>query len=369
VAIDCSPLLVRSAGVKTWLHHWTRGLRELAPNHVRTVFAAPDGELNHGWRPAQDAPRLALLAAMNLTRGLLSDLVVGRCNIFHVSNLVRYPPRSARISATVHDLTSWLLPELHTAATLAADRQFADAVLRRASGVLAVSENTRRDAIRILGLAPERIRVIYPGVPTSYFAAADAPATPARNRRFLFVGTIEPRKNVEGLIDAWLSLPLAWRREFELCLVGMHGWRADETARRLTTLEREGAGIRWLGYVPETKLPAMIAESCALVYPALYEGFGIPIAQAMAAGCPVITSDVSSMPEVAGGAALLVDPRSPSDIAQAIRRVGESPSLRTEMALRGRERARIFTWPRACTESLAWFSGLAEGGRGKNVGG
>jgi glycosyltransferase involved in cell wall biosynthesis len=357
IAIDCSPLLVRSAGVKTWLYYWTRKLIQLAPERVGTVLGVPGEKLNLDGS-ALAYPRLAWLALLNALQGGLSDLALGTCDVFHVSNLLRYPPRRPKLSATVHDMTRWIMPEMHSEATLKADEQFAQ-ILRRADGLISVSENTRRDAIRILDLPPHKIRVIYPGIPDSYFGAAEKPVPKAGNPWFLFVGTIEPRKNVDGLLDAWLSLPQSWRDQFELRIIGMRGWNAEGTMRRLADLNRESASIRYLGYVAETELPAMTAGAVALVYPAFYEGFGIPLAQAMAAGCPVITSNVSSMPEVAGGAALLVDPHSPADIAEAIRRLAESPSLRSELVRRGRERAAIFTWSRAGVESLEYFSGLA----------
>jgi alpha-1,3-rhamnosyl/mannosyltransferase len=357
IAIDCSPLLVRSAGVKTWLYYWTRELLQLAPERVRTVLGFPGEKLSLDGS-ALAYPRLAWLSVLNRLPGGLSDFALGNSDVFHVSNLLRYPPRRPKLSATVYDMTRWIVPEMHSGANLKADERFAQ-ILRRADGLISISENTRRDAIRVLGLAPDKIRVIYPGIPPSYFDAAKQPVTKAGKPWFMFVGTIEPRKNVDGLLDAWLSLPQSWRDQFELRIIGMRGWNTEGTMRRLADLNRESGSIRYLGYVAETELPAMTAGAVALVYPALYEGFGIPIAQAMAAGCPVITSNVSSMPEVAGGAALLVDPRSPADIAGAIRRVAESPSLRSELMRRGRERAAMFTWSRAGAESLEYFSGLA----------
>jgi alpha-1,3-rhamnosyl/mannosyltransferase len=356
IAIDCSPLLVRSAGVKTWLYHWTRGLLELAPDRIMPVLGAPGESLVHGGGPLRHAGRLALLAALNATGGALSDILLPRCEVFHASNLLRYPPRRAKVSATLHDLTSWILPELHRSATLKADLRFAKEVLARADGIIAVSESSRRDAVRILGLVPEKIRVIYPGVPAAYFAARkpEAPAKPW----FLSVGTIEPRKNLETLLDAWVSLPGDWRAGFELRVAGMEGWNADGTVRRLRRLAAEDPSVRYLGYVKEEELVELTAGAVALVYPSLYEGFGIPVAQAMAAGCPVITSNLSSLPEVTGGAALLVDPRSAAEISGAMRRMAESPALREELVRIGRERASVFTWPRACAESLDYFGGL-----------
>ena len=357
IAIDCSPLLVRSAGVKTWLYYWTKGLLELAPERVTTVLGVPGESLVHEGGILRYASRLALLAALNASRGALGDLLLPRCDVFHTSNLLRYPPRRARLSATVHDLTSWILPEAHRSDTLKADLLFARNVLARADGIIAVSENTRQDAVRILGLAPEKIRVIYPGVAPPYFSAR-TPTGPPGKPWFLSVGTIEPRKNLETLLDAWVSLPRTWRSEFELRVVGMKGWNAEDTTRRLLRLSEEDSGVRYLGYVPETQLIELTAGAIALVYPSLYEGFGIPVAQALAVGCPVITSNVSSLPELTDGAALLVDPRSQAEIAGAIRRMGDSLALRDHLARIGRVRASVFTWPRACVESLDYFDKL-----------
>ena len=144
---------------------------------------------------------------------------------------------------------------------------------------------------------------------------------------FLFVGSIEPRKNVDTLLSAWESLPVSFRDEHELVVAGLPGWRSDTTTKRLMQANSEKQGIRYLGYVPEPDLPALTAGAAAFVYPSLYEGFGIPVAQAMAAGCPVITSNVSSLPEITGGAAILIDPRSVAELSAAILRVGESSDL------------------------------------------
>ena len=130
----------------------------------------------------------------------------------------------------------------------------------------------------------------------------------------LFVGTIEPRKNVDLLLDAWESLPVALRTQYELVVAGPVGWAAETTVARLRA-------VRYLGYVPEPDLAPLTAAAEAFVYPSLYEGFGFPVAQAMAAGVAVITSNVSSLPEVAGNAALLVDPRSQSELRAALVRL------------------------------------------------
>ena len=205
--------------------------------------------------------------------------------------------------------------------------------------------------------------MIHPGVPPSYFSVTQesrdrvAAAYRLRLPYFLSVGTIEPRKNLDTLLTAWGGLPASVREGNELVLVGMPGWQAQSTTDRILQANREGR-IRYLGYVPEDDLPALTAAAIGFVYPSLYEGFGIPVAQAMAAGCPVITSNVSSLPEITAGSALLVDPRSVSELGAALRSVIERADLRTELSALGTRTAARYTWERAAAESLSFLSNL-----------
>jgi alpha-1,3-rhamnosyl/mannosyltransferase len=269
------------------------------------------------------------------------------------------------LSVTLHDLTAWVEPEFHRPEQVAGDLAFAQTTVTRAAGIIAVSENTRGDAMRILGIEPERIRVIYPGVAAEYFSAGMECAVSASKALdltrpyFLFVGTMEPRKNVDTLLTAWMRLSLSFRRENTLVILGMPGWKSAGTMRRVTQLTREDSGIRHLGYVAEAHLPGLTAGAQALIYPSFYEGFGIPVAQAMAAGCPVIASNLASLPEVTNGAAVLIDPHSPDDIANAIQRIGQSTDLANRLRSAGRERARLFTWERAAKQSFEYFSDLS----------
>lgn len=366
VCIDCSPLLVRSAGVKTYYYHWLEALLARSPETIRT-FLAP-GELNellhHGGLRMYPRQILTLLALSRLP-GLFTRIAAGRCEVFHISNLLRKAPSGVRLSATLHDLTPWILPECHTARMIAADKMFASRVLARAAGVIAVSENTKRDAVRILHLDPERIHVIYPGVSERYFGATEQAAQAAaalfelRKPYFLSVGTIEPRKNLDTLLTAWDSLTASFRQRYDLVIAGMPGWRSDATVARIREASHAGQ-IRYLGYVPEAAMPGLTANAVALVYPSLYEGFGLPVAQAMAAGCPVITSAISSLPEITGGAALLVDPHCAPELTAAILNMGDSDALRGKLRAEGLVQAARFTWEAAADMSLRYFAKIAK---------
>jgi alpha-1,3-rhamnosyl/mannosyltransferase len=284
-------------------------------------------------------------------------------NVFHSCKLMN-PPRRAKLTATIHDLTCWLLPETHSPANVAADKRFAERILQRADALIAVSEATRNDAVRILKLVPEKIRVIHHGVADPFFRVTPGDSEAVRTRHglhrpyLLFVGTIEPRKNVDLLLKAYEGLPSSIREEFDLALAGPPGWAQAETMARL---RQPSPGVRYLGYVAEQDLPGLFAGATAFVYPSLYEGFGFPVAQAMAAGTPVITSAVSALPEIAGGAAILIDPRSEGELRGAMQEILTSPSERGRLIELGRENARRFSWVECARQSLRFFEEVAGG--------
>jgi alpha-1,3-rhamnosyl/mannosyltransferase len=363
ISIDATPLLIRSAGVKNYLHHWIPHLRALAgSDSVATFpFSSAFGSLDHERSVVgrgATAAGLAVLQFLNYSR--LPWLA--RADVFHASNLLRNPPRGPLLTTTIHDMTCWLTPELHTPANVRATKWFGERVMTRADGLIAVSESSRQDAIRILRLPPQKVVVIHHGVPNSFFGVPPEAVSAARGKYglarpyALFVGTIEPRKNLGALLDAWAGLGRSTREQFELVVAGPAGWIDRATLDRL----RSGsAGARYLGYVAEADLPGLTAGATVFVYPSLYEGFGFPVAQAMAAGVPVLTSNLSSLPEIAAGAALLVDPRSLEEIRSGLERLLSSPTLREDLGRIGRTQAQRYRWEVCARKSLDFFRHLA----------
>jgi alpha-1,3-rhamnosyl/mannosyltransferase len=353
ILIDATPLLLRSAGVKTYTYHWIQHVLQAAGNEQIFTFPrlATFSALNHEHSmlgPARTFYHLGMLYGANVMPALsLLSWMTKKADVFHVSNQIRNPPRGMRLTTTLHDFTSRLMPELHTPANLRADDSLAENVLRRAAGLIAVSENTKADAVRLLNLPPDRIEVIYSGIPEVYFGAR---ARPAARPYVLFLGTIEPRKNVDTLLDAWDGTKV--RNEFDLVIAGASGWASEKTVARLAS---KPPGVRHLGYVPEDELPGLMAGATAFIYPSLYEGFGFPVAQAMAAGVPVITSNNSCLPEIAGEGALLVDPRSAAEIRSAMERLLSSESLREKLRNAGVERAQQYRWEICARKSLEFF--------------
>ncbi|MDQ6758481.1 MAG: glycosyltransferase family 4 protein [Acidobacteriota bacterium] len=357
VLIDATSVLLRSAGIKNYTYHWIEHLKRLAGDEIQAFpFLNRLGNLTHessGLGPLSTYSRLALLYFVNIPGNPAIDWVTSGVDVFHVSNQIRNTPRKTRLTATVHDLTCWILPELHTPGNIRADQSFAEQTLKRAHKLIAVSENSRNDAIRILGIDPDRIRVIYSGVPEAYFRSNERPAArPAAKPYILFVGAIEPRKNIDTLLDAWHLLKPSLREEFDLVVAGATGWRSDRTVQRL---EAGMGDVRYLRYVLEHELPGLTAGATAFVYPSLYEGFGFPVAQAMACGVPVITSQNSCLPEVAGPGALFIDPRSPTEIAAAMERLLTSKELRQRLGAAGALHAQRYRWELCAQKSLEFF--------------
>jgi len=254
--------------------------------------------------------------------------------------------------ATVHDIgylwyreayspLSWILLHLGTRQNIRAARY-----------IIADSHATARDLVVHFGVAPERIRVAHLGGPSVREITPD-PAVRVRyslpERYFLFVGTLQPRKNIGRLLEAFAQATGPADRQVGLVLAGQPGVGASALRARAAALgiaER----VRWLGYVAAEHLPSLYAGATAFVFPSLYEGFGMPVLEAMAWGTPVIAANTSSLPEVVGPAGLLIDPCDVDGLARAMRRLLDDRALRDRLIAAGRERAQQFSWDRCAAQ-------------------
>jgi glycosyltransferase involved in cell wall biosynthesis len=256
-----------------------------------------------------------------------------RVDVLHCPTF-RAPVRPAiPLVLTVLDLAVLRHPELFNRWNRSYSRLVVPRVVKSARRMIAISDFTRGELVELLGVPAERIRVI--GVPPGDAFAPDGPA--ADGDYVLAVGTLEPRKNLERLVEA------ARRANVELRIVGARGWGG---------VRANGAGVRWLGELPDTELARLYRGAVCLAYPSLYEGFGIPVLEAMASGTPVVTSAGGATEETAGGAAVLVDPRDASSIAAGIEQAADR---RDELRRRGLERAREFSWDEVAAATIAVY--------------
>ena len=172
-------------------------------------------------------------------------------------------------------------------------------------------------------------------------------------------GTIEPRKNIGRLLDAYESLPIAIRSRWPLVLCGFAGWKSELLHERIADLERQGS-IRYLGYISDTDLPLLYAGARAFIYPSLYEGFGLPVLEAMAAGVPIVYSDAASIPEVAGNAGIMVNPQDTRALANSIAEILENESSRTKLIQAGLQRASRFSWEHCAANTAQIYQQTAQ---------
>jgi glycosyltransferase involved in cell wall biosynthesis len=260
----------------------------------------------------------------------------------------------------VHDLIPFRFPALTPWRYRNAFRLLMRRAIRVADRIIAVSESTRGDLVELLHAPPKRITVVPEAADARFHPIEDRAAfAPVRLRyalpgRFLlFVGLLEPKKNVGGLLHAVARLKRTgrWPGDLRLVVVGDRGWAVGTLPQQVRTLELEGI-VRFLGHVPDADLPLLYGAAEAFVFPSLYEGFGLPVLEAMACGTPVVASTRGSLPEVAGDAAVLVDPDRPESLAEGIARVVGDPALREECRDRGLRRARAFSWRRTAEATL-----------------
>jgi glycosyltransferase involved in cell wall biosynthesis len=369
IRVDATTLLLESTGVKNYVHYWLASLTKAAIGRGDVVTSYPPGlqhpaDIDHtraanGLRT--EIWRLALVHFANVRHNPALDLFVMGADVFHCSQHAARPPRWKKLTATLFDMSCWKTPQYHRTENVIATRRYAAGTLKRCDGIIAISAHARQDAAEILDIPKERIRVIYPGVADAFFDVSLDDADRVRAKfglhapYVLYVGCIEPRKNVTGLLQAWETIPASLRNEMNLVIAGPYGWNSDHIR---TALSQSNSGIKPIGYVPEADLPGLFAGATAFTYPSFYEGFGLPIAQAMAAGVPVITSNRSCLPEVVADAGICVDPDCDGELSDALSRVLTDRDLRAELAQRGRTRARSFHWGIAAKQSLDFFHDL-----------
>lgn len=278
-------------------------------------------------------------------------------NLYHEPNILPLPFDGPTV-ITVHDL-SWIrFPEAHPPERVRAMNKYFQPGLERAALILTDSEFVKSELIEVFGVKPEHIRPVLLGVEKLFHPRSPEQTYSLLNAHrliygqyLLAVGTLEPRKNLAVALQAFMQLAPGMRKRFPMVLVGMKGWHTSALEQQIAPLVAAGE-VRQLGYLPREDLAKIIAGATTLIYPSIYEGFGLPPLEAMACGVPVIASNVSSLPEVVGDTGLLIDPHDVDGVARAIKTLVEDPELRQQLARKALERSAMFTWGRCVEETV-----------------
>lgn len=289
-------------------------------------------------------------------------------DIFHATDY-RIVRMDCPVVATLHDAVpikfpQWVTPRLRGLKNWAQKK-----AARKADRVIALSHYAVTELVECFGVQPDKISVVYCGVDDHWREPVADEAVAATLAEFglqpgyfLFVGTLQPRKNVERILQAFLGLPAPVRQQHPLVIVGRAGWQCDVLLQQIRAAQQQGEPVFWLNQVTQqTTLRHLYAGAGGFVFPSLYEGFGIPVLEAFAAKVPVITANTTSLPEVSQGAALEVDPLSPDEIRTAMQRMVQDESLRQRCIEAGWQRVEKLTWQATAEQTAAVYRAALAG--------
>lgn len=278
---------------------------------------------------------------------------VGKVDVFHTSDWTQPPAKKAKLVTTIHDLAVLKYPEYFSSRILKNQKLRLEWIKKEADAIIAVSQATKKDIVNLLKIDPQKIHVIYEAVPLEHKVKIDKEDIEEVKRKYklqnyiLFVGTREPRKNLNRVIEAFKKI-----KNLQLVIVGKKGWGRD---KEFSMTNFQFSNIKFLDRVSNKELAILYAGAKCFVYPSFYEGFGLPVLEAMYYGCPVITSNVSSLPEIVGKAAILVNPHDAKDIAKAIETIFTNKSTFYRLRKEGLRQVKKFSWRECARKTIKLY--------------
>lgn len=373
IGVDAQPLLEQSAGVT----YYTRGiLGEVLKQDRKNYYDLflfrlfpkvpiyPFGKgPNFSYRYQRFFPFKAFYKLYKWGMPLPLELFFGPHDLYFFPSFVAYPHRGGKSVVVVHDLSFEKVPQYVQDRNVDFLKKFVPLSVQRADHVIAISQFTKKDLIETYGVPEGRIAVVYPAVDHNDFYPRSGKEISAIKKKYglkkpflLYLGTLEPRKNIPAILKAYAALKK--RKDLNLVLAGKTGWFCEEIFETIRELNL-GEDVVLTGYVPQEDRPLLLSAAEVFFFPSFFEGFGMPVLEAQACGIPVITSNVTSLPESAGDAAVLVDPRNTDAIGSALEGVLSSSHLREELKRKGIAHAKHFNWSESARKLIKVFNELS----------
>ncbi len=357
IALDYTPAYEQGGGIGRYVRELVTALARQPADFNYRLFVAGARELppspggNFAWKPTRLSPKTLARLWQRAQIPLPVSIFTGSVDLYHATDFV-LPPTRAHTLLTVHDLSFVRVPEAASPRLKAYLDVVVPRSVRRANHILADSQATKDDLIDLYDTPTEKITVLLSGV-DARFHPVDDPSVRQKyrigTRPYIFsVGTVQPRKNYTRLIHA-LAVLRSHGNDLDLVIAGGKGWLEDPIYAAIREARVEDH-VHFIGFADDTDLPALYSAASITAVPSLYEGFGIPVLESMACGTPVVTSNVSSLPEVAGDAALTVDPTHLEAIVNSLQRLIDDQTLRDSLITKGLSRAQDFTWDRSAEQ-------------------
>ena len=370
VGLNATSLLSPLTGIGQYTYHLAKGLQKFEDLELNMFYA-------NGWstevrdKPIKQIRNIKLLLkkfvpkTYEISRYIQQSYFNERSftkvkGIYHEPNFLAFD-YAGPLVLTVHDL-SWIrYPEMHPADRVRNMNKHFQKSMERASMIITDSQAIKHEIMDMFGVADTRIKSIPLGVETLFRPLNEEESKPvllqhglSHRKYILAVGTLEPRKNLSSVLLAYMQLPTNIRKHYPLVLVGMSGWHTSALEKQMAPLVAAGE-IRQLGYLEREDLAVVIAGALTLVYPSIYEGFGLPPLEAMTCGIPVIASNVSSLPEVVGDSGLLVNPHDIDDISKAMETMITAPDIRARSAQKALARSAEFSWDSCVDQTMGIY--------------
>lgn len=374
IAINTIPLMSPLTGVGTYIYHIAQSLRAIDPINEYTYFYGYYSQdliayYNENKKIfyqvkefAKKIPICRRATARELAVDFLNTISPRSFDLYFEPNFIPINIKSRCTIVTIFDFSVILFPEWHPKVRIDYFEKNFLKRLKRADRIIVISDYIKKQSVD-LGLPEEKISTIHLGFNREVFKIYSSQDVQTIKKKYhlpeyfvLFVGSLEPRKNLKNLISAYSSLDKGIRKDIKLVLAGFKGWKNKEI---MELLKKVKSDVVYLGYLPEKELGKLFNLATLFVYPSVYEGFGLPPLEAMACGCPAVVSDAASLPEVCDNAAYYVDPYSAESIADGIYRVATDNELRERLIKKGLLRTRLFSWETAAKKHLDVFEDVA----------